>query len=207
MIYELTGRVRSVTPDAAVLDAPPLAYEVLVPGSAAADLQRLIGNEVRLFTLFFLDGSLATGSLVPRLVGFLSEAERAFFHLLCRVKGISTRKALRAMSVPVHQIASAVEHGDERMLTTLPEIGKRTAALMVTELRGKLQAFIAPTARPTPEAALTDAQQVAVEILVQWGDKRADAVRWVASAVVAEPGLAQAEDIVRAAYRVKQGKG
>ena len=107
------------------------------------------------------------------------------------------------MSVPCHQIAAAIENGDERLLTSLPEIGKRTAAQIVTELRGKMTEFLAPSTRPTPEAELTDAQLVAVDILVQWGDRRADAQRWVSEAVKAEPDLSGPDEIVRAAYRAK----
>ncbi len=203
MICQLTGRLLRVTDSAAILQAGALAYEVLVPAATIADLQRLDGNEITLFTVHYLDGSLATGNLVPRLVGFLTEPEREFFHLLNKVKGISTRKALRAMSISCHQFAIAIEQGDVRLLTSLPEIGKRTAAQIVTELRGQMQQYVLPSARPLPESELTDAQLVAVDVLVQWGDRRADAQRWVADAVQTDPALTEPEDIIRAAYKAK----
>ncbi|MBN2446296.1 MAG: hypothetical protein JXO22_06210 [Phycisphaerae bacterium] len=203
MISQLTGRVVRVTEHTAIIEAGALAWEVLVPTTARHDLTRLIDNEVRMHTLLFIDGGLAGGALVPRLVGFLTETERDFFNLLTKVKGISTRKALRAMSIPCHEIAAAIERGDERLLTSLPEIGKRTAAQIVTELREQVAPFVAPGAVPRPAAELTDAQQVALTIICQWGDRRADAQQWVTAAVEADSSLSDPEDIVRAAYRIK----
>lgn len=204
MICQIAGRVSAVGEHSAIVDAGALAYEVLVPTSALGDLERLVDNEVRLFTIHFIEGNPAIGQLTPRLIGFLTETERDFFQLLTRVKGISTRKALRAMAVPAHQLAAAIADGDEKLLTGLPEIGKRSAAQMVTELREHVQPFLTAAVRPRPEVELSGPQQLAVDILVQWGDKRADAQRWVTAAVEADPALDAPDEIVKAAYRMKQ---
>lgn len=203
MICRLTGRVAGLNGEAAVIDVGAVSYQVLVPRSALADLERLSGNEVTLFTIQYLEGNPAMGHLVPRLIGFLSEAERDFFSELTKVKGVGLRRALRAMSIPAHQIAQAIERGDDRTLGTLPEFGPRTATQVIAQLRGKLQRFLRPAATPLPVAELTEPQRIALEILVHWGDRRADAQRWIAAAVAAQPGLSEPEDIVRAAYRVK----
>lgn len=205
MICRLIGRVVAVGEHAAVIDVGNVCYEVLSPASALPDLQRLAGNEVTLFTIQYLDGNPAVGHLVPRLVGFLAESERDFFNELIKVKGLGMRKALRAMSVPANQIALAIENGDERALARLPELGKRTATHVIAQLRGKVGRFLAPTAAPTPVAEMTTVQRVALDILVHWGDRRADAQRWIAAAVEAEADLNEPEAIVRAAYRAKQG--
>lgn len=204
MICRLTGRVTAVREDALVLDLAGVGYEVMVPASALPEVQRLLGGELTLFTVQYFEGNPAGANLVPRLVGFLSESDREFFNLFTKVKGISNRRALRAMSVPIHQLAAAIEHGDVRLLTTLPEIGKKTAAQIITDLQGKTQRFLAPSAAPLPAAEMTGAQRIALDILVQWGDRRADAQRWIAAAVEADPKLAEPDDIVRAAYRARQ---
>ncbi len=203
MICRLTGRVTNVSAEAVVLDLGGVSYEVLVPASAYGELHRLIGNELTLFTVQYFEGNPAGSHLIPRLIGFLTETDREFFNLFTKVKGISIRKGLRAMSVPAHQLAAAIEQGDARLLTSLPEIGKKTATQIMAELQGKLQHFVEPSAAPLPMAEMTDAQRIAVDILVQWGDRRADAQRWVAAAVEAEPRLTEPDAIVRAAYKVK----
>ena len=199
MICRIIGRVAEVDEQAVVLELGNIAYEVLVARSALTDLQRLVGNEVTLFTIQYLDGNPAVGNLVPRLVGFLSASDRAFFNQLVKVKGLGIRKALRTMSVPGSQIALAIENGDERFLAGLPEIGKRTATHIIAQLRGKVQQFVTPTTAPMPMAELTTAQRLALEILMSWGDRRADAQRWIAAAVDAQPELTQADEIVRVA--------
>jgi len=204
VICRLTGKVVSIDADTVVLDAGSLSYEVMISGATAADLARLAGSEVSLFTVQYFEGNPAGAHLVPRLIGFLSPADREFFALLTKVKGISNRRALRAMGLPVHQLAAAIERGDVRLLTTLPEIGKKTAAQIVSELQGRVQRFLEPSAAPVPVAEMTDAQRVALEILVQWGDRRADAQRWIAAAVQADPSLAEPDAIVRAAYRARE---
>jgi holliday junction DNA helicase RuvA len=204
VICRLTGRVAGVSEDTVVMELGGISYEVLVPASSIPEMQRLAGNELTLFTIQYFEGNPAGANLIPRMVGFLTESDRAFFSLFTKVKGISNRRALRAMSVPAHQLAAAIERGDARLLTTLPEIGKKTAAQIITDLQGKTQRFVAPSATPLPMAEMTDAQRVAVDILVQWGDRRADAQRWVGAAVQADKKLTGPDEIVRAAYRVKE---
>ena len=203
MICRLTGRVAHVGEDTVAMDLGGLCYEVMVPASALPELQRLVGNELTLFTVQYFEGNPAGAHLIPRLIGFLSETDRAFFGVFTKVKGISFRRGLRAMSLPAHQLAGAIERGDARYLTSLPEIGKKTAAQIIAELQGKLVRFLEPSAAPLPIAEMPAAQRIAVDILVQWGDRRADAQRWVTLAVQADPRLAEPDAIVRAAYREK----
>jgi holliday junction DNA helicase RuvA len=204
VICRLTGRIATVSDDAVVVDLGSIAYEVMVPASAVPELQRQVGAELTLFALQYFEGNPAGAHLIPRLVGFLSEADRDFFKLFTATRGISHRRGLRAMSVPAQQLAAAIEHGDTHLLTTLPEIGKKTAAQIITDLRGKLGRFLEPTAAPTPLTELTGAQRTAVDILVQWGDRRGDAQRWVALAVEADAQLTSPDALVRAAYRMKE---
>lgn len=204
MICRLTGRVAALHEEAIVLELNGVSYEVQVPTSALAELHRLVGQELSLFTIQYFEGNPAGSHLIPRLIGFLSETDREFFNQFTRVKGISIRRGLRAMSVPAHQLAAAIEQGDARLLQSLPEIGKKTATQIIAELQGKVIRFLEPSAAPLPVAELTEAQRIAADILVQWGDRRADAERWVAAAVEAEPELTEPDAIVRAAYRAKE---
>ncbi len=205
MIAAIRGRVVRVEESGAVVELNGLHLQLMVPVSSLAALQHSLDATITLHTYFYLEGNPAGSHFLPRLVAFLSEAEREFFHELTRVKGFSTRRALRAMCLPTPELAAAIERGDERLLTTLPEVGKKTAAQMVAELRGKLQRFMSPGAETSPIPELSEPQRIAVEILVQWGDRRADAARLVAAAVESDPALTVPEEIVRAAYRMRQG--
>ncbi len=207
MICRLTGRLATVGEDAVVLELGGVAYEVLVSAATSAALRPLCGGEVTLFTVHYFEGNPAGAHLVPRLIGFLDEADRAFFHLFTRVKGVSSRRALRAMALPTHQLAAAIDAGDLGLLTSLPEIGRKTAAQIVTELRGRMTPFLRASPAPPPATELTEAQRIALDILVRWGDRRADAQRWLAAAVEADPSLTEPEALVRAAYRIRDARG
>src|SRR5262245_65553114 len=92
-------------------------------------------------TLMYLQGDGSGGNIEPRLIGFLRPADKKFFEKFITVKGIGPRKALKALALPVGEIAQAIESKDARFLTQLPEIGKRTAEQIVAELSGKVQDF------------------------------------------------------------------
>lgn len=208
MIARITGQVLEVADESVIIDVGGIGYEVMAPASSLTELGAHRGQTLTLHTIQILEGNPAVGNLAPRLLGFLTTDEREFFKLFTRVKGISHRRALRAMCLPIAQIAAAIEHGDARPLTALPEVGKKMAAAIIAELQGKMQPFVLAAPRGVPTAApLSDVQRVAVEILVQWGDRRLDAQRWVSAAVDADPKLDTPDAIVRAAYRVKERVG
>ncbi len=53
---------------------------------------------ITLTTFQYLESQGQGSSVIPRLVGFQSTAEREFFELFTTVKGIGNRRALRAMA-------------------------------------------------------------------------------------------------------------
>lgn len=204
MIARVTGRLSHYDDQRILLEVGALSYELLAPASCLSQCVHLLNTEVTFFTVHYLEGNLGGGNLTPRLLGFLSEQDRQFFNELTRVKGVSVRKALRAMSVPTAAIALAIERGDENFLKELPEIGRKTAVQLISELRGRMAPFLTGAPVTMPAAELSGAQRTALEILVTWGDRRPDAQRWIAAAIEADPKLATPEEIVRAAYRIKR---
>jgi Holliday junction DNA helicase RuvA len=206
MIARISGVVAEVAEGAAIIEQNGIGYEVQVPGYALGELAACRGQRVMLHTLQFLEGNAAAGNLVPRLVGFLHPEDRQFFTRFIRVKGIGIRKALRALSEPVAVVAEAIESGDVARLARLPGIGRRGAETIVAELRGKLKAFVAAGPRAEPgEGRWREPQRLAIRILTEWGDSRADVERWIERAGQLHPELETVERWVEAAYRVKTG--
>jgi holliday junction DNA helicase RuvA len=73
------------------------------------------------------------------LYGFASLEERAAFRQLIRISGIGARTALAVLSgLSVGDLAQAVALQEAGRLTTIPGIGKKTAARLLLELKGKL---------------------------------------------------------------------
>jgi Holliday junction DNA helicase RuvA len=158
----------------------PVVHEVLVTDLVRRSLQQRIGQPVVLHTLEYLEGNPTRGNLVPRLVGFLSEAEREFFDLICEVDGVGVRKALRAIVRPVGEIARAIEEQDAKSLAGLPGIGAATAERMIAKLRRRMPKFALLVARDTPgEPGQADVITETFDVLRSLGHTDADARRLV----------------------------
>ncbi len=207
MIVRLQGTLLETDDSAIVIDRGGVGYEVLVPTYALQELAACRGREVTLHTMEYLEGGAAGGNLIPRMIGFLHPEDRAFFRVFVTVKGVGVRKGLKALAAPVARIAADIERGDSAALARLPGIGRRTAETIVAELRGKVaaHAYQEPGVPPAAQPAFSEEQRLAIEILVQWGDTRPDAERWVARAAQLHAEINGPEDWVRAAYRLKSG--
>jgi Holliday junction DNA helicase RuvA len=206
MIARITGRLEEMIGASALLDCGAgLWYEVLVPAYDVERLSRRLGQDVVLHTIHILDGDPTRGAVVPRLIGFTGQADRAFFQTFTKVKGIGVRKALRALVRPVAEVAAAIEKKDATFLTALPEIGKRTAEQIIAELHGKVGDYAGEISAGPEAEVLPEAATEAVAVLVQLGERRADATTLVERVLAVAPELTNPEAIIQQAYRLKSG--
>jgi len=181
MISALTGELRRVDEDRIHVKVGPLLCELLVPAVDATELQASLGEELTFHTLFYLQGEASGGSIEPRLIGFLRQQDKRFFEKFITVKGIGPKTALRALTVPVGEIAQAIEEKNARFLIQLDGIGKRTAELMIAELAGKVGEFASPmtatmrTGIAPARGVRSEAEEDAIAALMQLGERRIDA--------------------------------
>jgi Holliday junction DNA helicase RuvA len=207
MIARIEGKLVKLDSDSALVQVGAVAYEVMLPGYCVNALSDKVGSDITLCTMEYYEGTPAGGNLIPRMVGFLSTAERDFFAKFTSVKGVGMKKALRSLSMPVATIAAAIENGDDKILMSLPSVGKRMAQQIIAELRGKLADFAigaeAGTARTT--AVFKPYQIEALEILIAWGERRNDAMELIELACQRHPDIKSAEALVPLVYRLKQG--
>ncbi len=205
MIARLEGKLVKLDTESALVQVGLVAYEVMLPGYCVSALSGSIGSDVILCTMEYYEGSLGGGNLIPRIVGFLSDTERDFFEKFTSVKGIGIRKALRSLSMPIASIASAIEAGDDKMLTALDGIGKRTAQQIIAELKGKLGSFAIGIEQKAASQAFRPYQAETLEILIAWGEKRNEAIELIDLACRKHPDVKSAEELVPLVYRLKQG--
>lgn len=151
MISRITGRLARLRDAEAALAAGPFEYQVLVPEIVRRQLQLQMDNEISLWTIQYIDGNPQKGGkMTPRLIGFLHEAEREFFEMICQVDGVGVKKALAAMVRPVQDIATAIEEQDVKFLSTLPGIGAAVAERIIAKLRRKMARFALLIGRDSP---------------------------------------------------------
>src|SRR5215475_6781325 len=153
MITQITGRLNRVLDEEVRLQVGALEYQVLVPEFVRRQVQMRLGQEVTLHTSEYLEGNPMQGRVVPRLIGFLAEAELEFFELFCTVDKVGTRKAIKALMRPIRDIAEAIQRQDAKWLTTLPGVGAATAEQIVATLRRKVTKF---ALMPPPSAGNGD---------------------------------------------------
>jgi len=205
MIARLEGKLVKLEADRCLLQVGDIGYEVMLPGYVVNQLADKIGSNVSLCTMEFYEGTPAGGNLIPRMIGFISPSERDFFTKFISVKGIGIKKGLRCLSIPIANIAAAIEAGEEKTLQSLPSVGKRMAQQIIAELKGKLQSFAVGAEAAAAGIALRPFQVEALEILVAWGEKRTEAVDMIELACKRHPDIISAEQLVPLVYRLKQG--
>ncbi len=205
MISQIEGKLVRLENDFAEVQVGQVCYEVMLPGYVISSLADSIGKQVTLCTTQYFEAAPGGGNIIPRLIGFLNRSEREFFRKYTSVKGMGVKKGLKSLTVPIATIASAIEAGDEKMLTALPAIGTRFAAQIVAQLKGKLGDYAFGETAAGEGAKLTGYQTEALEILIAWGEKRNEALELVETASARHPQITTAEELVPLIYRIKQG--
>jgi Holliday junction DNA helicase RuvA len=154
--------------------------------------------------LHYLEGQSQGSSFLPRLIGFSSEQDRSFFELFTTVKGIGNRKALRALIRPFMETAAAIANRDATSLTSMPEIGKRSAETIIAELHGKVDIFITTEVSSTIEVTMPAFCEDAISMLVQLGETKRDAKRLIQLALESLPSdVESADQLVQTSFQIK----
>ncbi|MFC1574444.1 OB-fold domain-containing protein [Candidatus Latescibacterota bacterium] len=130
MIVKIHGSLAGVEKDQALIEVNGITYGVLISKAVAAELLSTgaVGKEMTLHTLSYIEGNPGMGNLTPRLVGFPDKTDLDFFSMLTTVQGLGVKKALRALAIPVRDVARAIELNDIATLKNMPEIGGENCA-------------------------------------------------------------------------------
>jgi Holliday junction DNA helicase RuvA len=191
MIAALAGTLAEKSPERLVVDVGGVGYAVHVSLQSFADLPAA-GSPVRLLV------HTEVREDAIELFGFLSERERALFHLLRKVKGLGPRTALVVLSgMPLEELLGVVGSGDAARLQTIAGVGKKLGERIVVECREPAAALVGVAARGRP-AANGGVLDEAVSALVNLGYRRPEAERAVEKA---GRGGAPLEEVIRAALQ------
>lgn len=135
MIAGLRGRLEHKGADHLLVDTGAVILRVLAPASTLEKFSEP-GEPVHIHTHLYVREDQLT------LYGFSTLQELQFFQLALTVSGIGPRAALAMLSsAPVDVLQSAVVQENTEFLSRVPGIGRKTAARVVLELRGKIEAL------------------------------------------------------------------
>jgi Holliday junction DNA helicase RuvA len=205
MIGYLEGKLIRRYEDRILLLANQIGYEVLVPAVVMQGINdKAIGDQIALYIYFYQTERQPK----PVLIGFHLEAEKEFFQYFISVEAIGPLKAVKALDVPIRDIARAIETGDLSLLKRLKGIGGRTAQKIVASLQGKVEKFaLIREADKGQEPISGDfIQQVLDVLVVQLGHRSADAKRMISDAMDRNPGIATPEALFDEVYRGEASK-
>ncbi len=106
--------------------------------------------------------------------------------------------------MPIGTIAEAIEGDDDKMRMKLPAVCKRMTSQIIAELKGNLADF-ALGGGGVVTAGFKPFQAEALEILIAWGERRAEAIELIELACKKHSDVKVAEELVPLVYRLKQG--
>ena len=132
MIGYLRGEVAHRGPEECLLEVGGVGYRLACSATTMASVPEM-GEQVRLWTYLHVRED------VLALYGFASEAERKMFEGLIGVSGVGPKVALQlCSSFSPDAFRRALVTDDIDAITSVPGIGKKTAARVVLELKEKL---------------------------------------------------------------------
>ena len=152
MIAALRGKLDARLADAVLIDVGGVIYRVNTSSTTLNEIGEP-GDEVRLRTHLVVREDQLT------LYGFSTSEELNLFETLIGVTGVGPKLACAILSrLKPDALTTAITGENADLLATVPGVGKRTAARLILELRGKLVP-VAPVS-PTP-GSQTDSEVVA----------------------------------------------
>mgnify|MGYP003564626268 CR=1 FL=1 len=200
MIGYIEGTLLRKYEDRILLLTGSVGYEILVPAVVIESMvKKEQGEKIALFIYYYQTERQPK----PVLIGFNLEAEKEFFQYFISVEAIGPLKAVKALDIPIRDIAIAIESADLNTLKRLKGIGARTAQKIVASLKGRVEKFalIRETDRKVAVMSEDFVQQVQEVLVVQLGHKVLEAKRMVNDALQRNPRLTTAEELFEEVYR------
>ncbi|HPG29915.1 MAG TPA: OB-fold domain-containing protein [bacterium] len=143
MINKISGKLEEINEGNISINCSGISYSISVPGGFLENLKssKKIGDEVSLYTIYYIENGVGGSALHPKLIGFSCNVEREFFEKYTTVKGLGIKSALKSLVISVKNLARAIENGDISVIKKLPGIGARTAEKIIAELKGRVAKY------------------------------------------------------------------
>lgn len=191
-----------------LIDVNGICYEVLIPRAIMRAIEKTKNEDdiIALVTFHYLQTDPTKS--IPTLIGFLNEIEKEFFECFITVSGVGPKAALRALNLPISEIAAAIDSGNIALLQSLPGIGAQRAKEIIAKLQGKVGKFglIQDDKVSKLPPVKEDIQSEAREVLLQLQYKKSEAKRMIQEAIIRNPAVKTTEDILNEVYRQRAVK-
>lgn len=200
MINYLEGKLKSIYDDRVTLLVNGIGYDIMIPFQVMGEIRRSHGPDSQIG--LYISFNQTERQPKPILVGFKNELDRQFFELFISVEDIGPVAAIRAMVMPLRDIARAIEEKDIKTLKRLKGIGERKAEKIVATLKGKVAKFALMPEVPIPTETKEDFKKEVEYVLInQLGHKAIEARKMIEEALKRNPGILSSEELFEEVYR------
>ena len=203
MIGYIEGKILKTEDERVLVLANQVGYEILLPAFVMEGLAtKKVGDDIALYIFY----QQTDRQPKPILIGFNLEAEKEFFQFFISVEDIGPLKAVKALGVPVREVARAIENRDVHSLTQLKGIGTRTAQKIIATLEGKMGKFALIRKAEKKEIPVVEdfSEQVLQVLVKQLGHRTADARRMINGALKRNSAIRTPEELLEEVYRGEQ---
>ena len=205
MIGYLEGKLLKKGDDRILVLANQVGYEVLLPAFVMNTFRaKSVGDPVSIYIYH----QQTERQPKPVLIGFNLEVEKEFFQYFISVEAIGALKAVKALDIPVRDIARAIESKNVLKLKQLKGIGDRTARKIIATLEGKMDKFALIRKTQQEEIPIVeDLSQQVLDVLVdQLGYKIKDAKQMITNAMERNRNISTPEELFEEVYREQDAR-
>ena len=203
MIRYIEGKLLKKEEDRIVVLASGVGYEILLPAIVRQTFNPKRAGEDGEMVKLYVYYHQTERQPRPLLIGFNYEPEKEFFEKFIKVEDIGPPSAVKALVLPIPQIARAIEERDSKTLESLRGVGKRTADKIIATLQGKVGKFalMREDQMPAEEEAIDFKKQVEEVLVKDLGHKVSEAQRLIKEAILRNPGISTPEELFEEVYR------
>jgi len=205
MIGYLEGKLLRKGDDRILVLANQVGYEVLLPAFVMNTFKaKSVGDPISLYIYH----QQTERQPKPVLIGFNLEVEKEFFQYFISVEAVGALKAVKALDIPVRDIAIAIESKNVQKLKQLKGIGDRTARKIIATLEGKMDKFALIRKSQKEEIPIVeDLSQQVLDVLVdQLGYKIKDAKQMITDAMKRNSNISTPEELFEEVYREQDAR-
>ncbi len=149
MFYYIQGELTVRDINMCVIDCGGVGYQLTISMITSESLASKVGQRVKLYTY------VAVREDGVELFGFGTPAEKNTFNLLTSVSGVGPKAAMNILSImSPDRLAMAVATEDTKSISKAPNIGAKTAARIVLELKDKVARDMLPSSSGMSGATL-----------------------------------------------------
>jgi len=200
LISFLQGRIKKFYEDRITLLVNGIGYDILIPAYLLEELKRTSNQDDTLS--LYISFIQTERQPKPVLVGFKNELEKDFFELFISVEDIGPSAAIKAITIPIRDIARYIEDKDIKGLRQLKGIGERKAEKIVATLKGRVARYALLPETEEPARISIDFRKEVEDVLVnQLGHKVQEARKMIADAMERNPNIRSSEELFEEVYR------